>query len=188
MGNPWRALSGRRVGAGLTEEKHVAVRLDRSAAAPNCRPMVARPCFPILAVLAILPQILAAEAPIERYRRVEVEPTWTSIYIGTVSMRMPVFTRENGRYASTYTAKVFPFFFYGEHGRMSIDVPDEKLRALERGETIEFEGRAENSEGEERRIEGRAVPTDADSGKLKVRVFVSNRIQLIFNTTYRFGS
>ena len=41
-------------------------------------------------------------------------------------------------------------------------------------------------DGAERRLEGTATPTDATSGKLKVRVFVSKRIELIFNTTYRF--
>ncbi len=39
---------------------------------------------------------------------------------------------------------------------------------------------------ETRSITGRAVPEDATQGKLKVRVFVSKNIQLIFNTTYRF--
>ena len=55
-----------------------------------------------------------------------------------------------------------------------------------RGETIEFKGRAKTTGGEDRRVEGRAQPTDATSGKIKVRVFVSQKIQLIFNTTYRF--
>ena len=45
-----------------------------------------------------------------------------------------------------------------------------------------------NDDGEERHIEGRAVPADANTGKIKVRVFVSKRIQLIFNTTYRIGA
>ena len=34
---------------------------------------------------------------------------------------------------------------------------------------------------------GIATPADARSGKIKVRVFVSKRIELIFNTSYRFG-
>jgi hypothetical protein len=42
------------------------------------------------------------------------------------------------------------------------------------------------SDGVERRVEGKATPVDATSGKIKVRVFVSKRIELIFNTTYRF--
>lgn len=128
----------------------------------------------------------AAENDLSVYARVDIAPTKTSIYIGSVSMTMPTFVRENGTYSATYAAKVFPYFFYNEKGTLSIDVPDEALRRLERGEPIEFEGRGVNADGEARRVAGRAVPTDAHRGEIKVRVFVSQRIQLIFNTTYRF--
>lgn len=127
----------------------------------------------------------AAERPLGAYDRVAVAPTKTSIYIGRVALTMPTFTRVDGSYVSTYEAKVFPYFFYNESGRLSIDISDAALRQLERGEVIEFEGRAVSA-GNERRLTGRAVPVDADHGKLKVRVFVSKRIQLIFNTTYHF--
>jgi hypothetical protein len=43
-----------------------------------------------------------------------------------------------------------------------------------------------NQAGEERSVTGRAAPTDAASGRIKVRVRVSPRIELVFNTTYRF--
>jgi hypothetical protein len=143
-----------------------------------------------LLVLCALPFAAAAtgaETPPTPYERVAIEPTKTSIYIGTVSMTMPTFLRRDGRYESTYIAKVFPFFFSNEHGTLAITLPDENLRKLERGEPVEFSGRAVNSTGEERRIEGKATPADALSGKIKVRVFVSKRIELIFNTTYRFA-
>jgi hypothetical protein len=120
------------------------------------------------------------------YDHVDIAPTKTSIYIGSVSMTMPTFQRHGIAYSSTYVAKVFPYFFESEKGELSIDISDETLRQLERGAVIQFSGRGKNSDGEERRIEGRAIPTDARSGKIKVRVFVSKRIQLIFNTTYRF--
>lgn len=116
-----------------------------------------------------------------------VEPTKTSIYIGTVSLAMPAFAREGGTYVTTYAAKVFPYFFYDEKGRLWIDFPEADLRRLERGETVNFSGHARNDEGDERRVEGRVVPVDPLSGKIKVRVFVSPRIELIFNTTYRFS-
>ncbi len=128
----------------------------------------------------------AADADLSRYERVEIAPTKTSIYIGSVSMTMPTFVRHDGTYSSTYSAKVFPYFFYNEKGRLSIDVSDDDLRRLEHGEPIELHGHGESSTGDVRRIEGRAVPVDARGGKIKVRVFVSKKIQLIFNTTYRF--
>lgn len=128
----------------------------------------------------------AATPELARYERVEVAPAKTSIYVGSVTMTMPGFTRQAGTYTSTYEARVFPFFFSNEHGRLRVDIADAQLGQLARGEAIDFKGQALSADGAERRIEGRATPADATSGKLKVRVFVSRRIELIFNTTYRF--
>lgn len=128
----------------------------------------------------------AADGPLSRYDRVEVAPAKTSIYVGTVSLTMPAFARAHGVYASTYVAKVFPVFFYNEKGRLSIELSDESLRKLARGEPVEFKGRAVRDDGAERPVEGKATPTDGTSGKIKVRVFYSKRVELIFNTTYRF--
>lgn len=128
-----------------------------------------------------------AEAPpLARYDRAEVAPAKTSIYIGTVTLTLPPLARRDGAYETAYTAKVFPYFFSNESGRLRIDAGDDLLRRLARGETVEFTGRAVRTDGKERRVEGRAVPTDAASGKIKVRVHVPPRIELIFNTTYRF--
>ncbi len=140
----------------------------------------------LAATLALAVSARGEEAPLSRYATVTVETAKTSIYVGSVTLTMPVFTRQAGTYATTYAARVFPYFFYNEKGQLWIDVSDENLRGLERGETVNFTGHARSADGEERRVEGRAVPADALSGKLKVRVFVSKRIELIFNTTYRF--
>ncbi len=148
--------------------------------------MVRVSCAKWLVPLLFSVAVSAAELPLERYDRVEIAPTKTSIYVGSVTMTMPVFVRRNGAYTSTYTAKVFPYFFYNDKGRLSITVTDEMLRRLEKGEPIIFEGEGVSTGGDRRRIEGRAVPIDGRSGRIKVRVFVSRRIQLIFNTTYRF--
>ncbi|MBL9210138.1 MAG: hypothetical protein JNL92_06700 [Opitutaceae bacterium] len=149
-------------------------------------PCLSRARLGWLALLLVVGGVSAADRPTDEYARVAIAPTKTSIYIGTVAMTMPAFTRTAGTYSSTYDAKVFPFFFSSESGRLSVDISDALLHQLGRGEPIEFRGRAVNESGAERRIEGRATPADAASGKLKVRVFVSRRIELIFNTTYRF--
>lgn len=127
-----------------------------------------------------------AETTSPTYASVVVAPTKTSIYVGSVSMTMPAFGRVNGGYETTYVAKVFPYFFYNENGRLRVEISDESLRKLARGEAIEFQGRAIREDGAERRVEGKATPTDARTGKIKVRVFYSKRVELIFNTTYRF--
>jgi len=136
---------------------------------------------------AVLAAALHGETPLDaRYDKVAVEPVKTSIFIGYVKLTAPVFTRTRAGYVSAYDASVFPFFFWDERGKMTIEISDDDLRRAARGETVLFKGRAENSDGGTRPIVGRAVPQDATRGKLKVRVFVSSRIQLIFNTTYRF--
>lgn len=147
-----------------------------------------------MAVMLAATSASAADAPLpsptlSRYDRVEIAPTKTSIYIGTVALTLPAMERKNGGYEASYAAKVFPYFFYNEKGTMRIVFPDESLRKLERGEVVEFSGRAENTEKEERRVEGKATPDEGAGGlkgKIKVRVWVSQRVELIFNTTYRF--
>lgn len=143
----------------------------------------------LLAFLLLVAFVRGAEpaAPRPDPARVTVEPTWTSIYLGTVSLKVPDFTRHGATYESPYAAKVIPFFFYNEKGRLSVDLDDAALARLARGETVEFKGRAVSAGGEERRVEGKATPADAVTGKLKVRVAVSAKIELIFNTTYRFA-
>ena len=69
---------------------------------------------------------------------------------------------------------------------IAIAVPDADLGRLLAGEAVDFTGSARNGQGEERAVSGRATPVDARHGRLKVRVRVSPRIELIFNTTYRF--
>lgn len=143
--------------------------------------------FVSLFALALAPRGRGAEPALAHYDRVDIAPTRTSIYIGTVTMTMPSFTRKSGVYESTYAAKVFPYFFYNEKGRLLIEISDDALRKLAQGEAIEFKGRGVRDTGEERRVEGKATPTDAAGGKITVRVFVTKRLALDFNTTYRFA-
>ncbi len=147
---------------------------------------MARPLTLLLCLLLALPA-LGGEAPdLDRYESVEIPSVDTSIYIGSVNLTIPTLTRRHRVYTSTYTARVFPYFFYNESGRIAIEVTDEMLQRLAAGQTVEFEGQALSTQGEERRITGRATPADERSGRIKVRVHVSKRIELIFNTTYRF--
>ena len=141
------------------------------------------PCL----ALAIALGARGADDPLARFGRVVVEPAKTSIYVGSVTMAFSPATRKNCVYEADYSAKVFPFFFMGEKGKLFLDAPDDALRRLARGETVEFTGHGVNADGKERRFEGRAVPADAATGKLKVRAIVSKRIELVFNTTYRFA-
>jgi hypothetical protein len=164
---------------------------DRSALAPppsTSSPSGMRPRprhgLPALALLLLLAP-LRAGAPLPA--RAEVEPAWTSIYVGAVTLRTSAFTRNAaGAFTAAYTARVIPYFPANEAGTLSITVPDADLTRLLAGEAVDFRGAARNERGEERSVAGRATPVDAHHGRLKVRVRVSPRIELIFNTSYRF--
>jgi len=121
------------------------------------------------------------------YDNVAIETSSTSIYIGKVTLTVVPLTRQNGVFSSDYKAKVFPYFFMSEHGTFRMNVSDEDLARIAKGETMDFTGEAENSDHEARKIDLRATPSDAMHGKIKIRIFVTKKIQLIFNTTYRFG-
>jgi hypothetical protein len=120
------------------------------------------------------------------YQSATVATAKTSIYIGAVTLTTQPFVRDGTTYRSTYSAKVFPFFFYNESGRLSINLSDDDLRELATGKRVYFKGEAFSSKDEPRRVEGHADPSDAFSGRIKVRVWVSKNIELIFNTTYQF--
>jgi hypothetical protein len=135
-----------------------------------------------LALLAALP--LRADDSMARFNVVDIKPAVVSVFIATVTMTMPPFVRKNTVYSSTYTAKVFPYFFYNEKGRIWIVVPEDLLQRAAKGQPVDFVGHALSDAGEERRVEGHAVPTGPWGGKIRVRVFVTKRISLNYDTTY----
>ena len=106
---------------------------------------------------------------------------------GKVTLNVAPLTRKDGVFSGDYTAKVFPYWFMGEKGAFRMKVSDEDLARVAKGETVDFTGDAQNSGSEPRKVTGRATPVDATTGKIKVRIFVTEKIQLIFNTTYKFG-
>ncbi len=127
----------------------------------------------------------ATEDPVLRhFDLVTIDDSKTSIYIGSVTLKMTPFVHKDGAFHATYSATVFPYFFWDEKGSISIEMPDDALQQVAKGEVVYFKGKGMNDDHEERRIEGRVIPADATSGKIKVRVFVTKKTQLIFNSTY----
>jgi hypothetical protein len=139
--------------------------------------------FAAIALAAAAPARNADDA-LARFNVVAIKPTTASIYIATVTMTMPPFVRRDTVFSSTYSATVFPYFFWSESGRISITLPWEKLLRIALGEPAEFTGRGISESGDERRVEGRATPTGPSSGRIRVRVYVTKRIFLTFDTTY----
>jgi hypothetical protein len=139
---------------------------------------------PFLIALVVLSSIapLRAESP-AKFASVAIDPASANLYIATVSMAFQPFVRKGSEYSSAYVARVFPFF-YTERGRIWIVMPDDLLRRVDRGEAVDFTGRALNDSGDSRKVEGHAVPTGPMTGKIRVRVYVSRRISLTYDTTY----
>jgi hypothetical protein len=135
----------------------------------------------------VLAAAAAAPAAAALPDRVAVPPLKTSIYVGSVTLATSEFRRDGETFAATYEAKVFPWFFWGETGAIEIRVPEADLARLARGETIEFAGDARNHKGKPRRVTGRAQPTDAATGRIKVRIAVDD-VELIFNGPYRLAT
>jgi hypothetical protein len=139
---------------------------------------------PLLALsVATAAAALGAGDDLSRFSEVAIKPATVYIYVGTVTMTIPPFVRHDAVYSSTYAARVFPFF-YTEKGRIWIEIPDDDLRRIANGEAIDFKGHAINEDGYGRRVEGHAIPTDKSGGSIRVRVFVSKRISLTYDTTY----
>ncbi len=118
---------------------------------------------------------------------VTVPPVKTSIYVGSVTLTTGVFQREGDRFNTNYEAKVWPWFFWSESGRITITLPSADLERLARGERVEFTGEAFNHKNKPRHVTGHADRVDAATGKIKVRIGVDDT-EIIFNGTYRFNN
>jgi hypothetical protein len=136
-----------------------------------------------LALLAAAP-VRGGDDPLARFNVVDIKASSASLYIASVTMTMPPFVRKSVVYSSTYSARVFPYFFLSEKGRIWIIVPEADVRRASLGQPVDFVGHALNEAGEERKVVGHAIPTGPTGGKIRVRVFVSRRISLTYDTTY----
>jgi hypothetical protein len=141
----------------------------------------------LLLLAVLLVSSLRAEGLPAAYQHLSVEDCRTSIYIGSVGMRLGAFEYKDGHYQAYYQARVIPFIFYNEEGSLTVDFDEQQLARLQAGERVDFEGQGRNRKGETRRISGTAMPEGPKAGKIKVRVWVSKNIQLIFNTRYSFS-
>lgn len=134
--------------------------------------------------------LLRAQSPTPApvpWDRVNIPPMKTSIYVGSVTLSTKVFERQGSTLSTTYEAKVFPWFFWGETGRITITLQDAELAHLAKGESAEFTGEAFNQKNKPRKVTGRAQPINSTSGKMKIRINVDD-LELIFNGTYQFGT
>lgn len=144
-------------------------------------------------LLAAASAVCGAEASgsataLAAYGRAETQPAETTIFLfNKILLTTQGFERKGATYETNYSAKVSPFKSLSENGRLTIDVSDDQLRQLERGEAVDFTGRAVSKGGGRHSVSGTAIPADKTTGKLKVHIDASV-VTLRFETTYRFTS
>jgi len=141
-----------------------------------------RPCLAVLLLCSAA--LLRADLPRPPSPRVLVAPMKTSIYVGSVTLTTTDFLQADESFSANYEAKVRPWFFWGETGRITIRLPVTELTRLALGQPVEFTGEAANRKGKPRTVTGRAQPATGTGGKIKVRI-LADGIELIFNGTYQ---
>lgn len=125
-----------------------------------------------------------AEVTLLATPHVQVAPMKTSIYVGRVTLTTTEFVPQDGNFTATYEARVRPWFFWSETGKITIKLPATDLTRLALGQIVEFTGEATNHRNKPRSVTGRVQPADLASGKIKVRI-MADGIELIFNGSYR---
>lgn len=149
--------------------------------------MTTRPFLCLFLLWTAVRSFAADVPPAEgRWDSVTIAPVKTSIYVGTVTLTTSEFRRNGDKFNASYEAKVWPWFFWSETGRITITLPSTDLEKLGRGERVEFTGEAFNHKNKPRHVTGRADRTDATAGAIKVRIGVDDT-EIIFNGTYRFN-
>jgi hypothetical protein len=140
---------------------------------------------PTLCLLLALGAVVSLRADITLLAspRVAVAPMKTSIYVGSVTLSTTDFLQQDESFKATYEAKVRPWFFWGETGRITIKLPVTDLTRLALGQPVEFTGEAANHKNKPRTVTGRAQPAGPTTGKIKVRI-MADGVELIFNGTY----
>ncbi len=136
----------------------------------------------ILALSAVAS--LRADLPLLTSPRVTVARMKTSIYVGSITLTTSDFLQSDESFKATYEAKVRPWFFWGETGKITIKLPVADLTRLALGQSIDFTGEASNHKNKPRTVTGRAQPGTGNGGKIKVRI-MADGIELIFNGTYQ---
>jgi hypothetical protein len=139
----------------------------------------------IFATILAASAVRGADPSLSPYAAVDVAPVSTWAYFQNINLAVGRFLRDGETYSAAYTAKVFPCFFYNEHGSLRIKVPDSALRQLASGNAFDFKGSAVRDDGKERPVDGRVTPIDAGTGRIRVRLFYSHHIVVVFTTTYR---
>ncbi len=144
--------------------------------------------FWILLLAAAVPQLSARAADdLDRYSVIFVATASASIYIGRLTVTPGPFVRAGPTYKASLGVDLSPYFYHDD-AKVQIEVPPGKLRALQAGKPIDFNGRVTRSNGQSRRIAGRAIPVNPSSGMIDIHVFLTSQVTISFSTTYQVAA
>jgi hypothetical protein len=117
-----------------------------------------------------------------------IDRSSTAVSGGKATLSIGPLKRAADIYAGDYQMKVSPYFFKGEKGRLAIVVSGESLARVTKGMKAEITGTATTNgkEGETRRIDATATPSDNNRGALKLWFIAGDR-KIVFNTSYHFA-
>ncbi len=118
-----------------------------------------------------------------RFQTIDIKDSKTKIPATRIRLNVAPLNRTDYGYSSTYSVKVFPFFFFSEHGSIEINLDKDCIQRIDAGETVSFDGNAVNHRGSKRKITGEAAPGDSESGDLQIIIRASG-FDLTFNTSY----
>ena len=77
----------------------------------------------LLLALTAVGSLRAAPDAAGDWNPVVIPPMKTSIYVGSVTLTTSEFRRNGDDFSATYEAKVWPWVFWSEHGRIKIHLP-----------------------------------------------------------------
>ena len=166
--------------------------ISRMQATPKHRPRRGSPLSFLAVSMTVANWLLTAGTTMagDRVTQASAEPRFfvapcsASLRLGRVSLVVTPLTRVGTTYTGTYRLKVLPYFYKNGKGTLVLDAPDNLLKQLGSGRSVNFVGRATNAKnGKVKTIKGEAIPLFEDKGS--VTFSINTEVGLItFKTTY----
>jgi hypothetical protein len=126
-------------------------------------------------------------APVSNDHLLVIDRSSTPVAGGKATLSIGPLRRVADTYTGDYQMKVSPYFFKSEKGKLAINVPSQALASVTTGIATEITGTATSNgqEGQARRIDATATPSDHNHGSLKLWFLAGDR-KMVFSTSYHF--
>lgn len=116
-----------------------------------------------------------------------IDSSTAPVFLGKATLTVNTLHHHKGVFAGNYEVKVAPLSVASEKGDLSVNFSEEDIRKLGQKTAVSFHGKATNTSGKGRTVDGRATPTAADHGDITIKI-ISERGKLVFHTTYHLAA